>query len=325
MSSIKNLYSKMKHISNSVFEPETYKEFLGLMARFPNMSLYNLLLLQYQYANATIVAGEQAWKDNYGINVKSDEKAICLLRPVLVDENLLDYVQIGVFDISQLERQPEIKKEQFSISNFFYENTGCIMSYDYEGLLGEEDEYQLLDDEIIVKQYENLSNEENEKNAFKCLLSAYIDNYSGLEKDNIRNKTIIQSIKYVLCERYGFENKSMHFGYIVNCKDYSLNFLNDVLYNVVDIIDKIENTIHVEFNFLETAFINLLVTAELKEDYESIMDYDIEDDFLNQARDKFIEKMELLDTRAINQIVDDRKNNKMLTQPPYKIKLIEEL
>lgn len=326
---MKNIYKKMKYISNSVFAPEDYKSFLNLMSRFPNLSLYNLLLLQYQFPSATLIAGEQAWKDNYNLNVKPDEKAICLLRPELVGDDSLDYSQIGVFDISQLESIPELRKEEYSISTFFYENTGCILSYDNEGLLDDNEDYQFLEDEIIVKQNKALSNEENERNAFICLLCAYVDNFCGLEKENIRDKTIIQSVKYVLCNRYFGNEQSQikqkyeesNFGYIANCKEYGLNLLNDILNTVLDVIEKIENNYYVELNFADTAFINLLINAELKEDYESLLDYETEDEVLGQLRDKFVGKMELLSSHDFNKIVEDRRNNKMLTQPPYKIKI----
>ena len=93
------------------------------------------------------------------------------------------------------------------------------------------------------------------------------------------------------------------------------------------VIETIENRDTVELNFVETAFINLLVEANSKEDYEAIKELDIEDDdeMLNICRESFVEKMGYLNPRAYNAIYEDRQNNKMLTQPPYKIKLFAEI
>ena len=83
---MKNLVSNLRVIANRVFAPDEYRKFLELSARFPNLSLYNLLFLYYQMPSATLVAGQNAWRDNYGLNVKPDERAISLLKPNIVDE-----------------------------------------------------------------------------------------------------------------------------------------------------------------------------------------------------------------------------------------------
>lgn len=309
-------------MANKVFEPDSYKKFLSLASRFPNMSIYNLILLSWQFEEATIVAGQNAWKDNYNIDVKEDEQAICLLKPELLDD-VLDYKQIGVFDISQLERKPEIKKENYSIVNFFGEKTALMLSYDFDNML-EDKEYMIVDDEIFVNHDSNLSKEENDKNADKSLLCAYVDKFCDLESNTMRDKAIKDSVKFILYSRYDLPIEEFSFVYIANCKDYSISFLTDVVNKASSIIYEIENNITIELNFADIAFINLLIQAESQDDFENIMEFDVEDDVLKQSREDFVEKMMMISSNEFNKIVEDRSNNKMLTQPPYKIKLIEE-
>ena len=327
---MKNLLTNLRVLAKRVFAPEEYKKFLELAARFPNLNLYNLLLLHYQMPTAKLVAGQNAWKDSYGLGVKEDARAISLLKPTLVDEaeTTIGYAQIGVFDISQLVSEPEIKKEEFSIPEFLSSETGIVFVYDVDDILGD-NEYAFLDDELLVKRYEHLSEEENEQNAHKQILCAYIDRFYKPDDETpteVRGKIMIQSVKYILCARYNLPLPQLSAALIANCKPYGLDLLVEALSIANEVIDKIENRDSVELNFAEIAFINLLVEANSKEEYDSIMEYEIQgdDNLLDKSRESFVEKISLLNNRDFNKIFEDRENNKMLTQPPYRIKLIEE-
>lgn len=324
---MKNLVNNLRRIGNRVFEKGEYEIFLNLAARFPNLSLYNILLLYYQMPQAVLVAGEQAWKDNYDLDVKDGEMAISLVRPTLVDEEetTLGYAQIGVFDVSQLERTPDIKKEEYSIPNFFFNETGCTLSYDMEEMLGEK-EYEVIDEEFYVPYFGNMSEEENTKNVNKQMLTSYIYDYSGLRNETAEERAVVQSVKYILCTRYGLDALTPNPIMIANCRSYGLGFLNHVLQGANEVIEKIENSASVEFNFADLAFTNLLVEANSKDDYDYLCDIPIEDDdeIMYESVSKFVEKLDLLSPAAFEKIYEDRKNNKMLTQPPYKVKLIED-
>ena len=325
---MKNLLANLRVIGNRVFTLEEYKKFLALAAHFPNLSLYNLLLLYYQMPTATLIAGQNAWKDNYNLGVKEDTRAIALLKPSIIDEEetTIGYEQIGVFDISQLDSRPEVKKDEFSIQDFFYSATGRAASYDNQSLLGDK-EYDFLDDEILVKFNPNLSAEENELNMSKQILTAYIysEEYYNLGHD-VRSKNIAQSVLYILCERYGLPLPVLTSAVIANCKGYGLAILKDTLDTAHRIIEEIENQAYIDLSFSDIAFINLLVEANSQEDYEAIREWDIqgEDEMLIELREAFIDKLDYINPGEFNRIVEERKNNKMMTQPPYRIKLIEE-
>ena len=250
---MKNLLSNLRIIGSKVFTLEEYKKFLTLAAHFPNLSLYNLLLLYYQMPNATLIAGQNAWKNNYNLEVKEEAKAIALLKPSIIDEEetTIGYEQIGVFDVSQLTAMPEIKKDEFSIPDWFHETTGLNVSYDNQEILGD-------------KEYDFLG--------------------------------------------------------------YGLPLLKDILDTTHSIIEEIENQIYIDLSFADIAFINLLVEANSQEDYEAIREWDIQDDeeLLNELREAFVDKLQYISPKEFNHIVEERKNNKMMTQPPCRIKLIEE-
>lgn len=325
---MKNLLSNLRIIGSKVFTLEEYKKFLTLAAHFPNLSLYNLLLLYYQMPNATLIAGQNAWKNNYNLDVKEEAKAIALLKPSIIDEEetTIGYEQIGVFDVSQLTAMPEIKKDEFSIPDWFHETTGLNVSYDNQEILGDK-EYDFLGDEILVKFNPHLSAEENELNIAKYLLTAYIysEDYRGLGGD-VRGKNVAQSVLYILCMRYGLPLPVLTSTVIANCKGYGLPLLKDILDTTHSIIEEIENQIYIDLSFADIAFINLLVEANSQEDYEVIREWDIQDDeeLLNELREAFVDKLQYISPKEFNHIVEERKNNKMMTQPPCRIKLIEE-
>ena len=57
------------------------KEYLTMLARFPQMGYENVLLLMYLFPEATMVCGKGAWK-NYQADIKVGERAIPLLCPL---------------------------------------------------------------------------------------------------------------------------------------------------------------------------------------------------------------------------------------------------
>lgn len=326
---MEKLLKNLNRMAVRALEPKEYVELLELAAKFPNFNLYNLLLLQYQFPKATLIAGQNAWKDNYGLDVKAGEGAICLLRPTILEDQTLGYAQIGVFDVSQLETMPEIKQEEFSMPDFYHDSTGGYFSYDNDGLLDEDEEYKIIEDELIVKEYKHLTPEENEQNANKQILMAYIDNFCDFNNRTAEDKIFIQSVKYILTSRYGYKPEPLTSvlipaGSKASKKD-ALHFLANIINAANEIIEQIEHRHYVEFTFAELAFINMLIDAECEEDYGELLGLEIQndDEFICDARGKLIDKLEYLDSAAFQKIFIDRQQNKMMTQPPYRCKLEE--
>ena len=325
---MERLLKNLKYIANRLFVIEEYEKFLDLAARFPNLNIYNLLLLYYQMPTATLVAGENAWKDNYNLEVKENEKAICLLRPSLDENEVLGYSQIGVFDVSQLNTIPEIKKEEFKIAYALHQATGCVCSYadpESEELLGDSDLLYMEEEaEIIIREPKEMDEIEKEKYSNRQFLKFYIENSFGLSQTEPKDLAIMQGASYILCKRYDLAAEIPNQAVLMNCKQEGIGYFIELLDFVNQIISGFENQIFVEFNFAETAFVDLLLDAEDDASNDFISDYAIEDNdtVLDKSRIDFIEKVDLLSSSDYHKMIEDRKNNKMMTQPPYRVKLI---
>ena len=73
---------RLKEITDSIengikelFESEKYKNYLRTMSRFHKYSVNNTMLIYMQKPDATVVAGFNKWRDQFGRNVLKGEKA----------------------------------------------------------------------------------------------------------------------------------------------------------------------------------------------------------------------------------------------------------
>lgn len=64
-----------------LFESDRYKEYLSVMSRFHSYSLNNTILIAMQKPDASLVAGFNAWKNNFGRTVKKGENGIRIIAP----------------------------------------------------------------------------------------------------------------------------------------------------------------------------------------------------------------------------------------------------
>lgn len=128
---------------NKIIQPEKIEDFLWMMAKFPNMSYENILLLLQQMPEASLVCGKMAWK-NLNKEIKNGERAIALFAPKIV-ENISAEAEKGVFlyqeivavyDISQttyerIEVLP--KQEMISPEQVLREHYDIAVLDDFEG------------------------------------------------------------------------------------------------------------------------------------------------------------------------------------------------
>ena len=118
-----------------LFESDRYRQYLSTMSRFHKYSLNNVMLIHSQRPDATLVAGFNKWKNQFGRHVKKGERGIQILAPVpfkkKVDEVKLDphtkapmldkdgnlvkeekevsvpmFKVVSVFDVSQTDGKP---------------------------------------------------------------------------------------------------------------------------------------------------------------------------------------------------------------------------
>lgn len=79
---------KLKEITASIetgiqelFKSEKYQQYLRTMSRFHRYSVNNTMLIYMQKPDATLVAGFNKWRDNFGRNVMKGEKGIRIIAP----------------------------------------------------------------------------------------------------------------------------------------------------------------------------------------------------------------------------------------------------
>ena len=78
---IKEITDRLEQGITELFDSERYKEYLQVMSKFHNYSFNNTLLIAMQKPDASLIAGFNAWKNNFGRNVIRGEKGIRILAP----------------------------------------------------------------------------------------------------------------------------------------------------------------------------------------------------------------------------------------------------
>ena len=153
---------RLKEITNSIengikelFESEKYKNYLRTMSRFHKYSVNNTMLIYMQKPDATVVAGFNKWRDQFGRNVLKGEKGIKIIAPTpykkKIEEAKLDpdtklpmldadgkaimeekeiripmYKPVTVFDVSQTDGKPLPEQVKSPIA----ELTGNVEHYE---------------------------------------------------------------------------------------------------------------------------------------------------------------------------------------------------
>ena len=78
---LKEITDRLEQGITELFDSERYKEYLSVMSRFHNYSFNNTLLIAMQKPDASLIAGFNAWKNQFQRNVKKGEKGIKIIAP----------------------------------------------------------------------------------------------------------------------------------------------------------------------------------------------------------------------------------------------------
>lgn len=133
---------RLKDITDSIeagikdlFQSDKYAQYLQTMSRFHKYSVNNSMLIYLQKPDATLVAGFNKWRDQFGRNVMKGEKGIKIIAPTpfkkKIEQEMLDpdtkqpvydadgnavmeekeikipmYKPVTVFDVSQTDGKP---------------------------------------------------------------------------------------------------------------------------------------------------------------------------------------------------------------------------
>ena len=124
---------RLKEITDSIengikelFDSDKYKQYLQTMSRFHRYSVNNQMLINMQNPNATLVAGFNKWRDQFGRNVKKGEKGIKIIAPTpfkkKVEEAKLDPdTKLPMFDQNgkPIMEEKEIQIPMFRVVSVF--------------------------------------------------------------------------------------------------------------------------------------------------------------------------------------------------------------
>lgn len=132
---LKDITDSIERGIQDLFQSDKYAEYLRTMSRFHKYSVNNTMLIYMQKPNATLVAGFNKWRDQFGRNVMKGEKGIKIIAPTpfkkkieqekrdpdtnlpILDENgkviieekeikIPMYKPVTVFDVSQTDGKP---------------------------------------------------------------------------------------------------------------------------------------------------------------------------------------------------------------------------
>ena len=78
---LKEITDRLEQGITELFDSERYKEYLRVMSKFHNYSFNNTLLIAMQKSDASLIAGFNAWKNNFGRNVMKGQKGIKIIAP----------------------------------------------------------------------------------------------------------------------------------------------------------------------------------------------------------------------------------------------------
>ena len=78
---MKEITDRLEQGITELFDSERYKEYLRVMSRFHNYSFNNTVLIAMQKPDASLIAGFNAWKNNFGRNVMKGQKGIKIIAP----------------------------------------------------------------------------------------------------------------------------------------------------------------------------------------------------------------------------------------------------
>ena len=78
---MKEITDRLEQGITELFDSEHFKDYLQVMSKFHNYSFNNTLLIAMQKPDASLIAGFNAWKNNFGRNVMKGQKGIKIIAP----------------------------------------------------------------------------------------------------------------------------------------------------------------------------------------------------------------------------------------------------
>lgn len=255
---LKEITDKLEQGVQEVFQSDSYKELLNVMARMPHYSINNQILIAMQTeGQATMCQSFTGWKQ-MGRYVKSGEKGIKIFAPapytIQKEMDKLDAKGKPVLDMDgeAVKETQEITINAFKVVNTFdisqtdgkeiptigvEELTGdvdrftalmeamtavCPVPITFEDIPGDAKGYYSQTEKRIAIQ-EGMSEVQTVKTALHEMAHQKLhakEVVSKSDEKNRRSKEVeAESVAFVVCQHYGIDTSDYSFGYVAGWSD----------------------------------------------------------------------------------------------------------
>jgi len=256
---LKEITDRLEQGIKELFESERYRNYLNVMSKFHEYSINNMLLIAMQNPQATLIAGFNAWKKNFGRFVKRGEKSIKIIAPApykikknedsinpetqkpiigkdgkpvteTIEITIPAFKVVSVFDISQTEGKPlpglDIKELTGDVNNYatFFNALKEVSPFpiDFENITdGAKGYCNFKENRIAIR--EDLSEAQTIKTAIHEITHAKLHNYYGEKEKNVPiEQRKNRNTKEVEAESVAY-TVCQHYG--IDTSDYSFTYI----------------------------------------------------------------------------------------------------
>ena len=251
---MKDITDRLEKGVSEIFQSEKYQQFLDTMARFPQYSLNNNLLIMMQKPDATLCQSYTGWKQ-MGRFVKKGEKGIRILAPApykmereqdkldekgkavldkdgepvkeTVQINITAFKPVSTFDLSQTDGEPlptigasELTGSVEGYATLFEAiKEASPVPIGFEDIKGGAKGYFHTEENRIAIQ-EGMSEVQNVKTAIHEMAHAKLHNMEARKAREDGGQTRsskeveAESVAYTVCQHFGIDTSDYSFAYV---------------------------------------------------------------------------------------------------------------
>ncbi|MBR0450865.1 MAG: hypothetical protein IJI78_02635 [Oscillospiraceae bacterium] len=221
---------------------DAYRRYLTSIGRFHDYSNSNIMLINAQRPDATLVAGYSTWK-MFNRHVKRGEHGIRIIAPIpvkverekvftdefgksvrqTVEKTVPRFRTVTVFDISQTDGEPlpeiapgELAQTVKDYGNFLKAlHRSSRVAVEYEDIEGGAKGYYELDADRIVIQ-KGMGEAQTVKTLVHEIAHSFLhDRSSGRNRVEKSTKEVeAESVAYAVCSRFGIDTSDYTFPYV---------------------------------------------------------------------------------------------------------------
>lgn len=251
---MKDITDRLEQGVSEIFQSEKYQQFLDTMAKFPQYSLNNNLLIMMQKPDATLCQSYTGWKQ-MGRFVKKGEKGIRILAPApykmereqdkldekgkaildkdgepvkeTVQINITAFKPVSTFDLSQTDGEPlptigasELTGSVEGYATLFEAiKEASPVPIGFEDIKGGAKGYFHTEENRIAIQ-EGMSEVQNVKTAIHEMAHAKLHNMEAQKAREDGGQTRsskeveAESVAYTVCQHFGIDTSDYSFAYV---------------------------------------------------------------------------------------------------------------